>query len=183
MDFRKYAVAAVISILYVILVQTTIDAFYPSPKYDDYCNGSYPHQVKMPRENSCFNATIPFSQEEGCWQSGGEVRYTYDENGCPVSFECSQCRKKFNEVNDAYLLVVFIMSSIFGVAAIIAGLYFPVEKNKIHGWVASGFMVGGLFAVFVGTARYYGEMDVMVRPFVILIELALVIYLSYKKLK
>ena len=44
-------------------------------------------------------------------------------------------------------------------------------------------MLGGLVTLFFGTFRYYEYLGRYVKPIVILVELIIVIYLSYKKLK
>jgi len=41
-------------------------------------------------------------------------------------------------------------------------------------------MLGGVFTLFFGTARYYSDMHRILRPVVMLIELLIVIYLIYK---
>ena len=69
-----------------------------------------------------------------------------------------------------------------GLIALIAGLYLPKKKNPINEWVGSGFLLGGILTILVGTVRYFGDMGRYARPIIILVELVLVIYLAYRKL-
>jgi hypothetical protein len=104
-----------------------------------------------------------------------------EEARLPVEFDDS-CKEEFDAARARYNFLVFIVSAMTGLAALIIGLHLPQKKNVINEWVGSGFLLGGLFTIFVGTVRYFGDMGRYVRPIVILIELVLVIYLAYKKL-
>ncbi|MFH1408523.1 MAG: hypothetical protein ABIH34_01320, partial [Nanoarchaeota archaeon] len=66
---------------------------------------------------------------------------------------------------------------------IIIGLYLPAEKNVLNEWIGSGFLLGGLITLFIGTALYFSDFLRWLRPIVILFELGLVIFISYRKLK
>jgi TctA family transporter len=92
------------------------------------------------------------------------------------------CRGEYDQAREVYNFVVFVVSAVFGLVALFTGLHLPQKKNALHEWVGSGFLLGGLFTIFVGTMRYFGDMGRYMRPAVILVELVLVIYLTYKKL-
>ncbi len=93
-----------------------------------------------------------------------------------------QCQDEYDLEREKYNLVVFYVSVIFGLLAIILGLYLPSEKDDLNQWIGSGFMVGGFFTLFVGTIRAYGDLHRVLRPVVLLIELLIVIYVAYKKI-
>ncbi|MFH1053952.1 MAG: hypothetical protein V1740_06055 [Candidatus Woesearchaeota archaeon] len=177
---RKILIIFVIGILYSIFVQSLIEAIYPSPDYDDYCMGIIEPRVlpeKVQRPENCS-----FLDTTDCIRSGGDPDYTYDTEGCAVSFDCNYCRQELDKDMEKYNLIVFIISSIFGLIAIAIGLYLP-QSNSLNEWVATGFMLGGLLSLFIGTARYYSDMARMIRPVIIFIELVIVIYIAYKKIK
>ncbi|MBU1198887.1 MAG: hypothetical protein KKF46_02995 [Nanoarchaeota archaeon] len=104
-------------------------------------------------------------------------------DGCEIDPFCNYCNAGLDEAREKYGLIVFIISSVMALIAIAVGLLLPVSKNNINEWIATGFLLGGLITLFVGTARFYADMTRILRPIVILIELAIVIYLAYKKLK
>jgi|APSaa5957512576_1039674.scaffolds.fasta_scaffold27418_2 hypothetical protein len=93
-----------------------------------------------------------------------------------------QCQDDYESANDKHNLVVFYVSIIFGMIAIIVGLMLPTHKEDLNQWIGSGFMLGGFFTLFVGTIRAYGALDRIVRPIILLIELLIVIYVSYRKI-
>ena len=187
MDIRKIAIVIVIAILFSILVQATIEAIYPSPRYEDFCKGMYdrPAPVAAVKEaKECPDTYVPPSQEEidACDGKEGFPDYNYDEYGCPTKYTCNTCQKELDDSMKGYNLIVFIISSILGLIAIFAGVYLPTHKNALNEWVGTGFMLGGIISVFIGTARYYSDMARIVRPIILLIELIIIIWLAYKKL-
>jgi len=92
------------------------------------------------------------------------------------------CQAEYKDAQDKYNLVVFYVSVFFGLLAIIVGLILPTHKDDLNQWIGSGFMLGGFFTLFVGTIRAYGTLDRFVRPITLLVELLIVIYVSYKKI-
>ena len=172
-NIRKNIIIFVIGILFVLLVNLTIEAVYPMPSYEDYCTRD-PVPNLMPK-NCSYEASPELY--ESC---DGVVRYEY-ESGCPVSAYCDTCYQDLDTARENYNLIVFVISSIGGLGALIAGLNLP-KNNPINEWVGSGFLLGGLLTIGTGTIRYFGDMGRYMRPIVIFIELVLVIYLTYKKL-
>lgn len=179
-DVRKILVIFLIGILYAIFVHSLIEAVYQSPDYEDYCGIEKPrpmYPVDRPEKSDC-----PLLEQIEC-ESGGMIDYTYDSEGCPVSSSCNYCNAGLDKAREKHGLIVFIISSVMALIAITVGLLIPDDKNSLNQWIGTGFLLGGLITLFVGTARYYADMTRFLRPVVMLIELAIVIYLAYKKLK
>ena len=186
-DLRRVAIIFVIAVLYAIFVNAFIAAFYPAPKYEDYCKQrfypekAYPVAVDV---RTCPKYSEPTQQElDKCSADKGYPEYRYDANGCPVEYKgCNFCQRDFDNADQKYNFTYFIFSSILALVAIAIGLLLPAEKS-LNEWVATGFMLGGLVTLFFGTFRYYEYLGRYVKPAVILAELLIVIYLSYKKLQ
>ncbi len=182
-DVRRIIIIFVIAVLFAILVNVSIEAFYPSPEYDAYCTPERaPKPVLYEEPRNCTELKVSQEFTDECIQEKGSVEYRYDSRGCPKEVYCNTCHRDLDQANKAYNLVVFIVSSIAGLIALVVGLHLPQKKNVINEWVGSGFLLGGLLTIAVGTIRYFGDMGRYTRPIVIFIELALVIYLAYKKL-
>ncbi len=150
MDIRKIVIILVIGALFAFFVNALIEAVYPGPEYDDYCEE--------------FVKPYPLDEErvdEGAW---------------------SECQDQYDSAREKYNLVVFYVSIIFGLLAIVFGLYLPSHKDDLNQWIGSGFMLGGFFTLFIGTIRAYGDLHRFIRPIALLIELMIVIYVAYKKI-
>ncbi len=185
-DLRKILIIFIIAVLFSVFVHALIEAVHPSPEYEDFCeeNFRFAKPISQVEKKDCAEFTGPTENEEtNCRENNGGIQYTYDEYGCPEKWKCETCQYDYNEARTYHNFIVFIISSIFGLIAIILGLYIPISKNPVNHWVSTGFMLGGLITLFIGTIRYFADMGRYIRPAVILIELIIVIYIAYKKIK
>ena len=184
-DLRRVAIIFVIAILYAIFVNAIIGAFYPAPKYEDYCKQRFYPEKPYPAvdKRECPKYKEPGRQQlDECSEQKGYPEYLYDANGCPTEYKgCNFCQRDFDNANQKYNLAYFLLSSILAIIAIGIGLLLPTHIS-LNEWIATGFMLGGLVTLFFGTFRYYEYLGRYVKPLVILAELLIVIYLSYKKL-
>lgn len=186
-DLRRVAIIFVIAILYAIFVNALIAAVYPAPRHEDFCRQKFypekPYHVAR-AEVVCPKYKEPTREElDQCAEQKGFPDYLYDANGCPIEYKgCNFCQRDFDNANQKYNLIFFILSSVLAIVAIGIGLLLPT-KNSLNEWIATGFMLGGLVTLFFGTFRYYEYLGRFVKPIVILVELLIVIYLSYKKLQ
>jgi hypothetical protein len=179
-DVRKILVIFLIGIIFAFFVNSLIEAFYPSPKYEDYCKQSpYSEPVKMGVAPDNCTALPPLQ----CNDTNAFVQYEYDGGYCPVRSYCNYCNVELQKDQEKYNMVVFIISSIMALIAIAVGMLLPTDTNNLNEWIGTGFLLGGLITLFIGTARYYNDMARILRPIVLFLELALVIFLAYKKLK
>ena len=187
-DLRRVAIIFVIAVLYALLVNAVIGAFYPEPMQEDYCKASFypekPYPIAGGKSVTCPKYNEPTIEElNRCAEQKGMPDYVYDANGCPIQYKgCNLCQKNFNEANQKYNYMYFIISSLLALLAIGIGLALPT-KVSLNEWIATGFMLGGLITLFFGTFRSYEYLGRYVKPLVILAELLIVIFLAYKKLQ
>ncbi len=182
LDFRKYIVVLVVAVLFAAFIFASIDAVYPKPDYDDYCDYSNPKPVINEREN-CTNIEYPEDTAEDCRKANGRMDLKYDSEGCPSHYECEMCHAEYDKARESHGFFSFIIASLLGLIGIAIGLWLPVKKGEINEWIGTGIMLGGLFCIFLATMMHFGDLHRFFRPIVLLAELILVIYLSYKKLR
>src|SRR3989344_1903436 len=128
MNVKNLVLGIGIIIVFGLLLWQGIEAFYPSPQYEVYCNSTrynypYPADIKPlgPQENCNFSRELQDKQNE-CYNNGGTPIFEYNERGCSVSVkECDYCNKYFNEAQDDYSQIVFIISLIAGIIALFVG--------------------------------------------------------------
>ncbi len=188
-DLRRVAIIFVIAVLYAIFVNAFIAAIYEQPRYEDYCKTSRyypekPYPVAIDTR-TCPKYKEPTQEElDKCADEKGIPEYRYDANGCPIEYKsCNFCQRDYDAANQKYNLLYFIFSSILAVIGIGIGLLLPSQKDSLNQWIATGFMLGGLVTLFFGTFRYYEYLGRYLKPIVILVELLIIIFLSYKKLR
>jgi len=187
-DLRRVAIIFVIAVLYAILVNAVINAFYPSPAYEDFCRQKFypekPYATNVRGTVECPKYKEPTMQElNKCAEDKGFPDYLYDANGCPLEYKgCNFCQRDYDAASQKHNYTYFIASSILALLAIGVGLLLPIRVS-LNEWIATGFMLGGLIALFFGTFMSYQQLGRYVKPLVILAELLIVIFLSYRKLK
>jgi len=92
------------------------------------------------------------------------------------------CYDAQNDIREKNELIRFLVTTIVGVIAVIVGMYISI-KEPVGMAIASGFLLGGLFSIFTGTLSGWGSISEIIRPIIILIEIVLVIWVAYKKLR
>jgi VIT1/CCC1 family predicted Fe2+/Mn2+ transporter len=89
---------------------------------------------------------------------------------------CDLCNKDYEAANKEYTNVVFIITAIFGIAAIFFGVYYKTE------FIGVGFMFSGIILMFIGTMQNFDSLNRFLKPVVLLVELLLVLFIAYKKI-
>lgn len=185
-DIRKIVVVLLIAILFSVFVFTTVEAIYPSPEYDSYC-GTNSRSYAMPVKESLDCPALNPSQDAiaEC-DPKGYISYRYDSQGCATEYYCETCDKEYQAAQDSHSRVVFYVAAVLSLIAIFVALSLPSQTkkgNNVHEWIGSGLLLGGAFVLLFGTIQGFSSLDRIARPIVMLLELALVIFLAYKKLK
>ncbi|MFH1917010.1 MAG: hypothetical protein ABIJ21_07145 [Nanoarchaeota archaeon] len=184
-DIRKIIIIFIIAILFTIFVFSLNTAVNEAPKHEKYCRQYYESKPILPgttREN-CTAVEPTAAESASCTEREGSINYEYDSVGCPTSWSCNTCQKEYNDVQDQYRFWQFIIAAAFGLIAIIIGLFVPGEKNSLMEAISTGFLLGGLITLFIGTGLSFSSFYKWLRPIIILFELLLVIYIAFKKLK
>lgn len=176
---KKISLTLGIAVLFALFVGFAIDAFYASPKYEDYCkNMNTPYSIpeKLGVTNCTpINYSSPMFLE--CQEKKGYIEYNYN-TGCPTNPRCETCGMEYDNANKIYSRNLFLITAAIGIIAIISGLVF-ISLDAI----ASGFMFGGIFIIIYGTARVFGNLSKFMRVIVLGLELVLLVYIGIWKSK
>jgi hypothetical protein len=177
---KTILLGAVIAIVLASFIIYLIQAIYPSPKYEDYCD--IETRISLPENKELLGGTCatvsPGSRNECCINKGYEF-YNQETGECESSIKINyqECQKQYDLVRNQYRLVVFVVAVIAGLIAVSAGIMIALPS------VSSGLMVGGAFLIFYGTAIYWSNLSNWLRAIILGIVLAILIWLGYKKLK
>ena len=168
-----------IFIVYLLMLGYGIEAFYPSPKYEDFCSfegGRYPVKAYDYTGGNCtFSKSLQDAQDQ-CYADGGQPVFEYDNNGCTAAIkECDYCNKEFNDANKAYSKIVFVISLIAGVITLIVGFaILSVEP------VGSALMASGVGAIVYGSIRNWQNLSDIWRFLLLLASLVLLIWIALR---
>lgn len=177
---KKVAVIITIAILFTVFTMSSVDVVNQEPSSSDYCEShDRPYYPTTADKVECEEIVEPTPEErKECSDKDGRIEYIYEKN-CPVSFECETCWAEFNAANEKHRMIGFIITTIFGLIAIIVGLY-AESRNEVIQWLYSGFMIGGIISIFIGTISYYHDMEIYVRPLVMLLEIGLICWVAIR---
>lgn len=179
MNVKNLVLGIGIFIVYLLVLNYGIEAFYPSPQYDDFCDGKqyyYPGSTPA-KPSEGVNCTITPSQQQSdmCMQQGGNVvADTYSAQGCALTFKCDTCSKDWVEAQRAHSKIVFLISLIAGVLTLIVGWLFLTFEP-----VGSALMASGIGAFVFGSIRNWNNLSDVWRFLLLLVALVLLIWIAY----
>jgi hypothetical protein len=175
---KKLAIVVTIAILFSVLTFSIAELAIEKPEYNDYCSFvSKPRVVEV--ANNCPSDSIDDDFIQQCQGDGGIVKYEYNNLGCAVGASCDTCGIEYEDADARFRLISFIITSVLGLIAILVCLHL-YPKNEILEWVYSGFTIGGLASIFIGTISYFSDMNKFIRPLIMIAEIALVIWVALK---
>ncbi len=161
-----------------------IEAFYPSPQYNDFCKsgdfGRYPATAPVktidPLLNNCtFSKTVQ-EQSNVCYANQGFPVYDYNEVGCTTTLkECNYCNKQFNDTMKDHNKIVFVIALIIGILTLFIGFgVLSIEP------VGSSLMASGIGAIFYGSMRNWDNLSDIWRFLLLLMTLVLLIWITLR---
>ncbi len=170
-----------IFIVYLLMLGYGIEAFYPSPKYDDFCTPGrfqsyYPDKPIPATPVNCTYSPQLRDAEQACYVDRGSPIYEYDENGCTVSVrECDYCQRDFDDKNKQYSKIVFVIALIAGIATLLIGFsILSVEP------VGSALMASGVGAIIYGSIRNWQNLSDVWRFLLLFAALVLLIWIALR---
>ena len=163
---KNIALGVGIIILFGLALWQGIEAFYPSPQYDDFCNIELPRQI--------------IETQTQCEDTGG--KWTPQDVQC-ITTPCPQgycdyyyeCNKQYEGTRDSHSKIVFIISLIVGIITIIIG-YSLLSTEP----VGSALIGSGIWAIFWGTAVNWRNFANIGRFIFLLLTLVLLIWLTLR---
>ena len=171
-----------IVVVFALALWQGIEAFYPSPQYDDFCSGvdrfsaPYPAKADGNYATNCTFSRELQEQQTQCYADGGQPIFEYDDNGCTIAIkECDFCQKYFDEAQDKHAKYVFFISLIVAVITIIVGYsILSIEP------VGSALIGSGIWAIFYGSVINWRNFSNIWRFLLLLLALILLIWFAVR---
>lgn len=151
-----------LAILSVMFIAYAIQSFYPSPKFEDFCDRTG-IPIPVGTEIGCTN-------EEGLWIKGRDGLLGY----CNVNY---QCEKEYQIAKNSYEKNIFFINMVIGMVMFVVAFIF------LEGILSIGFVAGGAIMLIYASVRHWGELTDIWRTMVIGVALSLLAWLGYKESK
>jgi len=173
LNIIKWALIVGIAVVVNLFLFYLVDAIYNKPLYTDFCPE---RQVNRAIES-----------EEACLEIGGQWNENMDakvsrisEQGMPVPASyCNTdytCNKQYKDVLKVYNRNVFVIFVIAGILLLITSVYLGGSEA-----VSLGLAFGGVIALIIGSARYWSDMNDILRVVVLGVALVALIYVAWQK--
>lgn len=180
MNVKNLVLGVGIFIVYLLVLNYGIEAFYPSPQYEDYCsNGRYgepwPALQKIDENLTCSRLPTPQEQTLCIDQGGSLVPDTFDEKGCTLTYRCDTCNQEYNDDLRAHSQTVFIIAIIAGIITLLIG-YMILTMEP----VGSALMAAGIGALVYGSMRNWQNLSNVWRFLMLLVALVLLIWIAIR---
>ncbi len=173
----KWILVVGIMIVSNLFINYALDAFYPSPKFENYCPQEQ-IQKAITTETACV-------AKGGQWTENvypKEVAPTAPTKaGMEIRGYCNEnftCQKNLESAQKVYDRNVFIVLIVAGTLLLIGGVFLTAAEA-----VALGFSFAGVLSLIIGTIRYWSSMDERLRVVVLGCALVALIWLGIKKFK
>jgi VIT1/CCC1 family predicted Fe2+/Mn2+ transporter len=154
-----------IAVVVFILILLGIQAFYPEPKFEDYCNQSMETFYSSTGYESCTdNMTM------------GECRIAMKSDGN----RDQKCVEDFNTANKSYNKNFFIIASIFGVILILIAFFLMNSFTNISAGVACSGIVLIVWAFIRGWSSTDDKLKFAVGLVIAVIVIALTVVVNKK---
>ncbi len=160
MNLKKTVIWISIALIFALFVGYGIEVFNPSYKYEDFC----------PREAFTEEECL---EEGGMWQGFNEAEVSPKRGFCQPPINCSE---NYNLAQSKHDKIVFIVSVIVGILAVITG--FILKKDVVN----QGILVGGILLIIYGTLRYWRYANNILKFVLLGLVLGVLIWIAYKKL-
>ena len=163
---KSIALNILINIILFSLTLLLIQAIKPQPAWEDYCGNvssrmNTVEKISQPYQEVNMTTCL---ENQGTWQNGY----------CDYYYECQRSYDKIMEKYDFY---AFIFAVIVAIIAVILGIILKLPS------VSLGLLIGGLFLLIYGTARYWRVFGSWIKVIIMTVVLIILIWISYKKLK
>lgn len=163
MKIKNFVLGIGILIVFALLLWQGIEAFYPSPEWNDYCGN-----VSIPRTIAAEKPDFAAETQASCLANNG----TWINGYCDYY---NECQKNLDDAEKEHSKVAFWISVVAGVLVLITGYFFlSVEP------VGSALIGSGIWAFFFGTAVNWRNFSDIWRFLLLLIAFVLLVWLTLR---
>ncbi len=173
----KWALILGIVIVFNLFVNYSISLVYKQPQYDAFC--------PTEKYNKQYVDKTACVADGGMWTENTVPPVPDNQYSKPVPAQpvvsgyCNPtytCGKAFNTAESLYNRNVFIILVIFGILALVIAVYLSGISV-----ISLGFSFGGVISLFIGSIRYWSDMNDILRVVVLGLALAILVWLAVKK--
>lgn len=172
--FVRWALMIGIVVVLNIFFNVVLALAYPAPVYESYC----------PQVNVVPTDSATCDEHGGVWSAYApaapapaptDVASPKSTGYCDLY---AKCQKPFQAASDTHALYAFVLMLGLGIIALVAG-FMPLGSSI----VSSGLSYGGVLALIIGSAEYWGTAGNWIRLGITTIGLIALLYIGWKRFR
>ena len=171
--FVRWALMAGIVVVLNIFFSVVLALAYPAPRYEDFC----PVQPTVTPMNA---ATC--DAQGGIWTEyapgtvpGASPVITATNGYCDMS---AKCQIPYQSASDQHALYAFVLMTGLGIVSLLLGLV-PIGSSI----VSSGLSYGGVLALIIGSAEYWGSAGNWIRLLITTAGLSALLFIGWRRFR
>ncbi|MHB8710456.1 MAG: hypothetical protein ACYC6X_02835 [Minisyncoccota bacterium] len=168
--FVRWALLIGIVVILNIFFSVVLALAYPVPKYEDFC----------PQKNISPTDAPTCDAQGGVWTAYSPTPAP-DRSSPRVAGYCdlyAKCQVPYQAANDQHALYAFVLMVGLGIIALIAG-FMPIGSSI----VSSGLSYGGVLALIIGSAEYWGTAGKWIRLLIATVGLVALLYIGWRRFR
>ena len=183
MKIKEIVLGVAIIILTLFVAFYGINAVFPEPDYNSFCEVTYTSTKPYPDRSICPSVCVPAYEiikdkcvynECGSGCGPDEINTFSDSSSCETALYDFKCHERYEAVAKERAKKVFFIALPLGVLIIASGAFiFGLEV------VGAGLMGGGIGTLIYGSGAYWPYTENWIRFALSLVGLVLVIWLTY----
>ena len=170
--FVRWALMFGIVVVLNIFFSVVLALAYPAPLYEDFC----PAQPMIsPSDAATCDA------QGGIWTEYPSTAPAPDISAPKTTGYCdmyAKCQKPYQAASEQHALYAFVLTVGLGLLELIAG-FTPIGSSI----VSSGLSYGGVLALIIGSAEYWGTAGNWIRLAITAIGLIALLYIGWRRFR
>ncbi len=169
--FVRWALMIGIVVILNVFFSVVLALAFPAPVYDDFC----------PRVNVSPTDAATCDAQGGEWTAYAPVPAYADPSSPKMTGYCdmyAKCQKPYQEASDQHALYAFLLMIALGLVALVAG-FMPIGSSI----VSTGLSYGGVIALVIGSAEYWGTAGNWLRLAIATIGLVALLYIGWRRFR
>ena len=166
----EWAVGIALVIVVNLFFYYVVTLVYPQPTINQFC----------PAVPAVYNDAASCVHGGGQWTNyqmtpteiTQAVKTGQSIGSCDANFTCNQ---NFDQAKSVYNRNAFIIFMVLALVVLAIGMFIPVEV------LSAGLSWAGVLALLIATIRYWSDANNVLRVIVLVVVLAALIWLSFKK--
>ena len=168
--FVRWALLIGIVVILNIFFNVVLALAYPAPNYEDFCPQSRISPTDAPTCDAQGGVWTEYSPAPKPALSGSKMTGYCDMY--------AKCQKPFQAANDRHALYAFVLMVGLGVIALVMG-FMPIGSSI----VSSGLSYGGVLALVIASAQYWGDAGNWIRLAISTVGLLALLYIGWRRFR